>query len=211
MGKLIMKNSRIPCQVTEQFTTFQDGQVSVKVNVLQGERELAHDCRSLGEFDLKGIPPMPAGLPKIDVTFLIDQSGILNVTAREQRSGREASIQVIPTHGLTPDEVDRMERESVQHARADMTAHRLIDLRNQVAFDVNKAETMLRRFGPLLDAAERERIEGAKAELRQLAESSTDCDAIQQRLRDFDRMTVPLAELGISAALKEPDRTNEGE
>ncbi len=203
MGKLIMKNTRVPCQVTEQFTTFQDGQTSVKISVLQGERELARDCRALGEFDLAGIPPMPAGLPKIAVTFLIDQNGILNVTAREQRSGQEASIQVIPTHGLTKGEVDRMERESLAHAIADMTAHRLIDLRNQVAFDVHKTETMIERFGRLLEEAALEEIKRAMAELREFAAASTDCDAIQRRLQTFDRLTVPLAERGVAAALQE--------
>jgi molecular chaperone DnaK len=203
MGKLIMKNTRVPCQVTEQFTTFQDGQTNVKINVLQGERELARDCRSLGSFDLTGVPPMPAGLPKIAVTFLIDQNGILNVTAREQRSGQEAGIQVLPTHGLTKGEVDRMERESIAHALADMSAHRLIDLRNQVAFDTNKAEAMIARFGRLLDAPALAEIQQVMAELRSLAETSTDCDAIQKRLQAFDRLTVPLAERGMSQALRE--------
>ncbi|MCP4592098.1 MAG: Fe-S protein assembly chaperone HscA [bacterium] len=203
MGKLIMKNTRVPCQVSERFTTFQDGQTSVKINVLQGERELAVDCRSLGEFDLKGIPPMPAGLPKIDVVFLIDQNGILTVTAREQRSGREASIQVIPTHGLTGDEVDRMERESVEHAIGDMTAHRLIDLRNQVAFDTNKAQQMLEQCGSSLEEADLERMVREMNDLRVFAAASTDCDTIQQRLQAFGHLTVPLAELGVSLALKE--------
>ena len=203
MGKLILKNTRIPCRATERFTTFQDGQTNVKINVLQGERELARDCRSLGEFDLTGVPPMPAGLPKIDVTFLIDQNGILNVTAREERSGQGASVQIVPTHGLTREEVVRMERESIDHAIADMNAHRLIDLRNQVAFDTSKTETMLRRFGPKLEPELRHRIEVAMRDLRAFAESSTDNDAIQKRLQEFDRLTLPLAELGVSETLKE--------
>jgi molecular chaperone DnaK (HSP70) len=202
MGKLILKNARIPCLVTERFTTFQDGQTNVKINVLQGERELARDCRSLGEFDLMGIPPMPAGLPKIDVTFLIDQNGILNVTAREERSGQEASVQIVPTHGLTREEVTRMERESIEHAVADMNAHRLIDLRNQVAFDTSKTETMLRRFGARLAPDLRRQIETEMRDLRALAESSTDNDAIQRRLHEFDKLTLPLAELGVAETLK---------
>jgi molecular chaperone DnaK (HSP70) len=182
----------------------------VKINVLQGERELAADCRSLGEFDLRGIPPMPAGLPKIDVTFLIDQNGILSVTAREERSGQEASVQIVPAHGLTRDEVARMERESVEHAREDMSAHRLIDLRNQVAFDTGKTETMLRRLGAKLDRGLHERIETAMGELRRFAESSRDNDAIYKRLQEFDRLTVPLAELGVAETLKESQAVTAG-
>ncbi|MHC4799421.1 MAG: Hsp70 family protein, partial [Planctomycetota bacterium] len=140
MGKLILRNTRIPCQATELFSTFVDGQTNVKINVLQGERELAKDCRSLGEFELRGIPPMPAGIPKIRVSFLIDENGILNVSAVEERSELEASIQIVPTHGLTVGEVKKMEIESIMHAKEDMTEHWLIDLRNQITFDTDKAE-----------------------------------------------------------------------
>lgn len=203
MGKLIMKNTKIPCQATETFTTFQDGQTAVKINVLQGERELARDCRTLGEFNLTGIPPMPAGMPKVDVTFLIDQNGILNVSAREQRSGAVASIQIVPTHGLTAEEVKSMTAESIAHALEDMTAHRLIDLRNQVAFDTHKAEQMLERYGSLIDAPARRQIAAGIAELRAFAERAEDCDELARRLKAFDELTVPLAEAGISAGLRE--------
>lgn len=205
MGKLILRNSRIPCQATERFSTFVDGQTNVRINVLQGERELVRDCRSLGEFQLRGIPPMPAGLPRILVTFLIDENGILNVSAREERSGQEAGIQIVPTHGLTRDEVRRMEMESYAHAREDMTAHRLIDLRNQVAFDTHKAEQMLARAGHLLEPTEKEGVNSAIAELRQLAETSEDADLLHQSLDAFDRRTVRLAELAITMALKQED------
>jgi molecular chaperone DnaK (HSP70) len=182
-----------------------DGQTNVRINVLQGERELVRDCRSLGEFELRGIPPMPAGLPRILVTFLIDENGILNVSAREERSGQEAGIQIVPTHGLTRDEVRRMEMESYAHAREDMTAHRLIDLRNQVAFDTHKAEQMLARAGHLLEPTEKEGVNSAIAELRQLAETSEDADLLHQSLDAFDRRTVRLAELAITMALKQED------
>ncbi len=202
MGKLIMKNTRIPCQATETFTTFQDGQTAVKINVLQGERELAADCRSLGVFNLTGLPPMPAGLPKIDVTFLIDQNGILNVSAKEQRSGTVASIQIVPTHGLTASEVKQMTAESIAHAREDMHAHRLIDLRNQVAFDTHKAEQMLAQHGGLIDDALRRRIAEELVALRKFADETKDNDALARRLTAFDHMTVPLAEAALSAGLK---------
>jgi molecular chaperone DnaK len=203
VGKLILRNTRIPCRAREMFTTFVDGQTNIKINVLQGERELARDCRSLGEFELRGIPPMPAGLPKLEVTFLIDQNGILNVSAKELRSGKEAGIQVVPAHGLTKEEVDRMEVESYEHAREDMTAHRLIDLRNQVTFDTHKAEQAIARAGQAIAPDERSRIEAAIGSLRRLAQSSNDADEVYRALDAFGKMTVHLAELNIAAALRE--------
>ncbi|HNQ23383.1 MAG TPA: Fe-S protein assembly chaperone HscA [Phycisphaerae bacterium] len=203
MSKLIPANMRVPCQATETFTTFQDGQVNVRINVLQGERELAKDCRSLGVFDLSGIPPMPAGIPKIEVTFLIDQNGILNVSAREQRSGKIASVQIVPSHGLTRDEVRRMARESVQFARQDMAAHHLIDVRTTLQFDLNKAEQMLRRFGHLLETPERERLAADLAELRALAETCADPAVLNGRRERFNQSTVRLAELAVAASLRE--------
>jgi molecular chaperone DnaK (HSP70) len=205
MGKLIMKNTKVPHSATETFTTFQDGQTAVKINVLQGERELARDCRSLAEFTLTGVPPMPAGIPKIDVTFLIDQNGILNVSAKEQRSGAVAGIQIVPTHGLTPDEVKRMTRESIAHARADMAAHRLIDLRNQVAFDTGKTEQMLVRHGAHVEPELRDRIRRSLDELRAFAATTDDAEALAHRLKDFDYLTIPLAEAGLAAGLRAGD------
>jgi molecular chaperone DnaK (HSP70) len=203
MGKLIMRNTRIPCQAAEQFTTFVDGQTSVKINVLQGERELAVDCRSLATFDLRGIPPMPAGLPKIEVQFLIDANGILNVTARELRSGSAASVQIIPSHGLTREEVARIETESIEHARGDLTAHRLIDLRNQVEFDTHKTEQTLARYGALLPPAERSALEEAIRNLRESARTSADGEQLYAELVRFGKMTEGLANLAITEVLRE--------
>ncbi len=207
VGKLIMRNTRIPCRATERFSTFVDGQANVKINVLQGERELARDCRSLGEFELRGIPPMPAGIPKILVEFLIDENGILNVSAKEERSGKQAGIQIIPAHGLTADEVKRMELESYEHAREDMTAQRLIGLRNQIAFDTNKAEQMLAQAGEELSAPERSAIVSAMGELRALAETSEDADSLHNALNRFDARTLRLAEMAITRTLRETDGT----
>lgn len=207
MGKLILRNTRIPCQATERFSTFVDGQTNVKINVLQGERELAKDCRSLGEFELRGIPPMPAGIPKILVTFLVDENGILSVSAREERSGKEASIQIVPTYGLTTEEVDRMEMESYEHARADMAAHQLIDLRNQVEFDVRKTEQMLAKVGSQLPPDQLHAIEAAMRDLTALAATEgIDVNVLHRALNEFDRRTVRLAELAITATLREADQ-----
>jgi molecular chaperone DnaK (HSP70) len=201
MGKLIMRNTTIPCRATEMFTTFVDGQTAIRFNILQGERELAADCRSLGEFELTGLPPMPAGVPKVEVELLIDANGILNVSARELRSGQRAGIQVVPNYGLTRDEVKRITRESLEFAQRDIDAHRRIDLRNQVEFDTHKTEQMLARVGDQLPADERRRIESAITELRQFAAETDDLDALYRRLTEFGHSTLRLAELGIREAL----------
>ncbi len=203
MGKLILRNTTIPCRATERFTTHVDGQTAIKINVLQGERELAADCRSLGEFELRGLPPMPAGIPDVEVEFLIDASGILSVSARERRSGSRAGIQVAPNRGLTRAEAERMTADSVLFARADLDAHRRIDLRNQVAFDLNKTRQMLDRVGDLLEPDERDRLTRAMADLQQLADRAENLDELYAALGEFGRSTRRLAELGIREALRE--------
>jgi molecular chaperone DnaK (HSP70) len=136
VARIIQRNSTIPASATEHFTTGVDGQTNVAIHVLQGERELAADCRSLARFDLKGIPPMSAGLPRIEVRFLIDADGILHVSAREQRSGQAAQIEVKPTYGLTDEQVESMILDSFDHAEEDFAKRLLIEARNE-------AETIL--------------------------------------------------------------------
>jgi Fe-S protein assembly chaperone HscA len=136
VAKIVERNSTIPASAIEHFTTGVDGQTNVAIHVVQGERELAKDCRSLARFDLKGIPPMVAGLPRIEVKFLIDANGILHVSAREQRSGKEAEIEVKPTYGLTDEQVETMILASFDHAEEDIEARQLIEAKNE-------AETIL--------------------------------------------------------------------
>src|SRR5665213_1505693 len=136
VAKIIQRNSTIPASATEHFTTGVDGQTNVAIHVLQGERELAKDCRSLARFDLKNIPPMVAGLPRIEVKFLIDANGILHVSAREQRSGQEAQVEVKPTYGLTDEQVENMILASFDNAEEDITARQVIEAKNE-------AETIL--------------------------------------------------------------------
>ena len=136
VARIIQRNSTIPASATEHFTTGVDGQTNVAIHIVQGERELAADCRSLARFDLKGIPPMSAGLPRIEVKFLIDADGILQVTAREQRSGMAAQIEVKPTYGLTDEQVESMILDSFDNAEADFAKRLLIEARNE-------AETIL--------------------------------------------------------------------
>src|SRR5207253_1834856 len=136
MSKIIPRNSTIPASATETFTTFIDGQTNVKIHVLQGERELVKDSRSLAQFELKDIPPMTAGMPRIEVKFLIDADGILSVTAQEQRTGKYQSIEVKPTYGLTDEQVEHMILESFEYAESDIEARLVIEARNE-------AETVL--------------------------------------------------------------------
>ena len=164
---IIQRNSTIPASATEHFTTGVDGQTNVAIHVVQGERELAADCRSLARFDLKGIPPMSAGLPRIEVKFLIDADGILQVSAREQRSGKAAEIEVKPTYGLTDEQVESMILDSFDHAEEDFAKRLLIEARNE-------AETILAAVerapeSPAWAAVERRRAGRDRSGARQSA------------------------------------------
>ncbi len=129
VSKIIHRNSTIPASASETFTTAVDGQRNVLIHVVQGERELAKDCRSLARFDLKDINPIPAGMPRIEVRFLIDANGILNVTARDARTGKEQSVEVKPTYGLTDEQVEAMIQSSIENAEADFSARQLLEAR----------------------------------------------------------------------------------
>lgn len=204
VAKMVMANSTIPARATENFSTYVDGQTSVKIHVLQGEREMVEDCRSLGTFELKGVPPMPAGFPKVQVTFLVDANGILNVSAIEQRSGTTASIQVVPNHGLTRDEVKQMEEQSLAHAREDMNRHRMVDLKNQARLDMRAIDRQLQKVGSELPKEDRETIEAHMTTVRgYLNEDAPDLDAFGKALTEMDQSTVRLAELAIKQALQE--------
>jgi molecular chaperone DnaK len=193
VSKLIHRNSTIPARATERFTTFVDGQTGVDINIYQGERELARDCRNLGRFRLSGIPPMPAQLAQVDVTFLIDANGLLTVTAREQRSGQEARVTVQPSHGLTNDEVERLVLESVENARADFTARRLIELRNKADADLRHTEKGLAAEGAALADEVRQRIESAVQRVRH-AMQGDNANVLQEALDELNAATLPLAE-----------------
>ncbi len=204
VAKLITANTTIPARATEQFSTYVDGQTNVKIHVLQGERELVDDCRSLGQFDLRGIPPMPAGLAKIEVAFLVDANGVLNVSAIEKRSEKAASIQIVPNHGLTRDEVARMEADSLEHAREDMTAHQLIDLRNQARMDTRAIERQLTKVGNQLDPAYRQQIEDEVTTVRTYLDADhPDPGEFHEALDRMDKATVRLAEIAIATTLRE--------
>src|SRR5437763_8295592 len=198
---LIPRNTTIPTSAREMFTTSVDGQTVVDMHVVQGERELARDCRSLARFELRGIDPMPAGMPKIEVTFLIDANGILQVHARELRTGRAASIEVKPTYGLSEADVGRMVEDSFTYAEADVEARLLIEARNEADTVITHVERALRQGGELVSAAERERIRVALEALRQ-TRGAADRQRIHEQTTALNRATEHLAEVMMDAALK---------
>jgi Fe-S protein assembly chaperone HscA len=197
---LIPRNTTIPTSAREMFTTSVDGQTLVDLHVVQGERELVKDCRSLGRFELR-IEPMPAGMPKIEVTFLIDANGILSVTAREQRSGKAASIEVKPTYGLSEADVERMIEDSFTYAEADVATRMLIETRNEADTVLTHAGRALGQGGHLIPAEERASIEAALATLR-AAREGEDRDRIHEATTAVNRATEHLADVMMDAALK---------
>jgi len=143
MSTIIARNTTIPTKATETYTTFADNQTGVVVNVFQGERDFVKDNRHLASFTLKGIPPLPAGAAKVVVQFLIDADGILQVSALEEHTGLVANIEVKPSYGLTDDEVERMLRDSIQHAKQDISARRLTEARTEAERVVIATEKVL--------------------------------------------------------------------
>ena len=208
VSKIILRNSTIPASGREMFTTGVDNQTAVDIHVLQGERELANDCRSLARFKLRGIPPMPAGLPRIEVRFQIDANGILSVAASELRTNIAQTIEVKPSYGLTDQEVERMLIESFEHAQADVDARLLIEARNEAETVIHATEKSLRRpnFAEIaavdLQPGEQARIESALEALKQ-AMPGTDRDAIRERTHALNHATQHLAEVMMNRGVRE--------
>lgn len=212
VAKLLTRNSMIPARATELFSTSVDNQTSVRLQVLQGEREMACDCRSLATFELRGIPAMPAGIPQVEVAFLVDANGVLQVTAVERRSGCRASVQVVPAYGLTTQEIERIERESLLHARADMHQHRVVDLAVNCALDIKWIHEALQKTRDELDAQYVASIESLIAQLRAFVErgrtspQDVDADAFFAAKEQLDRASMHLHEQSIVRSLREIPR-----
>ena len=198
---LIPRNTTIPTNARELFTTSVDGQHVVDMHVVQGEREVAKDCRSLARFELSGIDPMPAGMPKIEVVFLIDANGILQVTATELRTGKAAAIEVKPTYGLSEADVERMVEESFTYAEADVETRLLIEARNEADTVITHVERALGQGSQLVGVDERETIVAALKALRR-ARATDDRVLIREATTGLNRATEHLAELMMDAALK---------
>ena len=202
MSVLTPRNMTIPTSAKELFTTSVDGQTVVDMHVLQGERELVKDNRSLARFELSGIDPMPAGMPRIEVTFLIDANGILQVNARELRTGKAASIEVKPSYGLTDTEVERMIEESFVHAEEDVASRLLIEARNEADTVIRATERALGQGSGLIGQEETAQINGALAALK-AARDGSDRDAIRAATERLNQATLHLAEVLMDSALKE--------
>ena len=215
--KIILRNSTIPASATQFYTTQIDGQANVAIHVLQGERELAKDCRSLARFDLKGIPGMAAGIPRVEVKFLIDANGILHVSAREQRSGKEAEIQVQPSYGLTDEQVEGMILDSFDNAEEDFRRRQLIEARSETATILAALEKGKKdpAWGQLT-TDEKKKI--AKMEKSLVAlHAEQDYKAIRKAIDVLNQGTMRLAELMMDTAVatalkgKNLDETDLGE
>ncbi len=202
VSKLIHRNSTIPASATESFTTGVDGQRNVLIHVVQGERELVKDCRSLARFDLKDIDPMPAGLARIEVRFLIDANGILSVTARDQRTGKEQTVEVKPSYGLTDDQVERMIQESVDKAEQDFKDRQVREARVD-ADTILAAVEKARRDDAFYELTDEERaaVDRAVNELL-LVYHSDDHHLILDRIERLNQSTMKLAENMMNTAVR---------
>ncbi len=209
VAKLIMRNSTVPARASEMFSTSKDGQTSIALTVYQGEREMAEDCRKLGEFHLSGLPPMPAGIPQLKVEFLVDANGVLTVTAHERRSGKRAELQIIPNHGLTQEQVDQIERESFTHAREDMTRHRIVDLITNSKLDFKWITERLEALTDQLDADYRRSLEDQLAKLQALIDrseadwKSVNPNEFASAKQALDEASIRLQEISIAQSLRE--------
>ena len=201
VAKIIQRNSTIPASATEHFTTGVDGQTNVAIHVVQGERELAKDCRSLARFDLKGIPPMVAGLPRIEVKFLIDANGILHVSAREQRSGKEAEVEVKPTYGLTDEQVESMILASFDYAEEDIMERQAIEAKNEAETILAAVEKGKKHEAwQQLTADEIEKIEQYSNEVEASIRGG-DHKVIRQAIERLDKATRRFAEVMMDTAV----------
>ncbi|MEW5756046.1 MAG: Fe-S protein assembly chaperone HscA [Pseudomonadota bacterium] len=190
--KIIPRNTTIPVARAQEFTTFKDGQTAMGIHVVQGERELVSDCRSLARFNLTGIPPMAAGAAHIRVTFQVDADGLLTVSAREETSGVASHVEVKPSYGLAENEIERMLRDSMQHAREDMEQRRLREQQVEAKRLVEAVSAALAQDGALLVADERDRIGQAISRL-QSALAQSDYAALKAATTDLERHTAEFA------------------
>jgi molecular chaperone DnaK len=200
VAKVIPRNSTIPASAQEMYTTGVDNQTGIDIHVLQGERELAKDCRSLARFTLK-VPPAPAGLPRIEVKFLIDANGILQVGAKDTRTGEQRTLEVQPSYGISDTEIERMLEESIEYAEQDFAERQAIEARTE-------AETILAATQKALNSeqsanlshAERENIDAVVAALKESV-SGSDYKLIRKRIDDLNQATMRLAELVMNSAV----------
>jgi molecular chaperone HscA len=199
--KLVHRNTTVPCGATQTFTTYADKQTGFDLHVVQGEREMVGECRSLARFKLSGIPPMPAGMARLEVTFMVDADGILRVMAREQTTGREASIEVKPSYGLAEGEVERMLLESQAHAEEDVRARLLAEQQVEATRILGALASAMADTPELLVDGDRAAIAAARAAL-EATSAGADANAIRRAIEDLDRASKPFAERRMNRALE---------
>jgi molecular chaperone DnaK len=199
MTVLIPRNTTIPTRKSEIFSTAADGQSSVEVHVLQGERPLAKDNRTLGRFHLVGIPPAPRGVPQIEVAFDVDANGIVNVSAKDLASGKEQKVTITASSGLGKEEVDRMVKEAQRHATEDQQRRALIEARNAADAVAYAAEKLLHEHQRLVPAADRSRLESAIADLR-TAMAGDDLQAITRKTEEVQQASQAIAQTAQAAS-----------
>jgi molecular chaperone HscA len=190
--RIVPRNSTIPVARAQEFTTFKDGQTAMAIHVVQGERELVSDCRSLARFELRGIPPMVAGAARIQVTFQVDADGLLSVSAREKTTGIESSIVVKPSYGLTDDEVARMLQEGFSHAAGDRDARALAEQRVEAEALLLSVRAALGKDADLLSKEERAALDAAMSAL-EAARAATDHRAIKAAIEALNRASERFA------------------
>ncbi|HEY4744053.1 MAG TPA: molecular chaperone DnaK [Desulfuromonadaceae bacterium] len=193
MTKLIEKNTTIPCRKSQVFSTAADNQPAVSIHVLQGEREMARDNKTLGNFELSGIPPAPRGVPQIEVTFDIDANGIVHVSAKDLGTGKEQSIRITASSGLSKEEIDKMVRDAESHAEEDKKKREAIEARNHADSMVYSTEKSLKEFGDKIDPVEKGTIENKIAELKKVMEGE-DAEAIKKATDELAQSAHKLAE-----------------
>ena len=203
--RIVPRNTTIPAALAQDFTTYKDGQTALALHVVQGERDLVADCRSLARFELRGIPPMAAGAARIRVTFTIDADGLLSVTAREQGTGVEAHIDVKPAYGLSDEQIAKMLQDSFTTAQADMQARALVEARVDADRMLLATQTALAADGDLLTATDLADIRALMQTLRQVAaesQSAADIEASTQALaKGTEAFAAQRMNRGISRAL----------